>query len=255
MVQDNQQELPFKGAKYFTGSDHQVGILLLHAYTGSTRDMNLLGRLLNRQGYSVLIPLFSGHDTQDIRNVLNYSPRIWQQEARSVLEWLLQQGFKQVFVFGLSMGGVLAGDLLSLHRYPLAGGGVFNAPLVTKEPIDISQAFMNLGEKLARIRGEQADYMEEYDHILAGHWQQMAELEQIKQEIQPRLPQVNLPFYIGQSGQDELIDPQDAYLLKAHLSQAEVDFHYFPYNTHSISTNPKRHDFDQSVLAFLQALT
>ncbi|WP_373748590.1 alpha/beta hydrolase, partial [Jeotgalibaca porci] len=36
-------------------------VLLLHAYTGSANDVRMLGRHLQREGYTVYAPNFSGH--------------------------------------------------------------------------------------------------------------------------------------------------------------------------------------------------
>ncbi|MGF3067192.1 alpha/beta hydrolase [Facklamia sp. P12955] len=247
--------VPFDKAVYLEGQDKKVGILLFHAYTGSTRDMNLLGRLLNRQGYNVLVPQFSGHDTQDIKSVLDFSPNIWRQEANDAYHWMLGQKFEHLLVFGLSLGGVMATDIISQKDFQGSGGGIFNAPVMTEEPINISNSFMHLGKFLASQRHDTETFMEEFDDILAGHWQQMKELEEIKEEIASQLVNVKVPFYIAQSGQDELIEPDDSYLLQDHLVNARIDFHYFPHNTHSIPTNRDRKAFEKSVLDFIKQVT
>lgn len=248
-------KVPFDKAVYLEGSNHRVGILLLHSYTGTTRDMNLLGRLLNRQGYHVLVPLFSGHDTSDIKTVLDYSPELWREEAHAAYQWMVDQSFEHLLVFGLSMGGVLATDILSQDDFQGSAGGIFNAPVVTAQPINISDAFMQLGAFLAHQREDDLTFQEEREKILAGHWQQMAQLEAIKAQIASRLSLIQQPFYIAQSGEDELIDPDDAFLLQDQLVNARIDFHYFPHNTHTIPTNRDRKDFDRSVLAFVKQVT
>lgn len=248
-------EPPFDQAIYLTGQDKEVAILLFHAYTGTTRDVNLLARQLNRQGYTVLAPLFSGHDTQDIKTILDYSPLIWRQEAHQNYEWLLSQGYQKVLVFGLSMGGLMATDIIAQRDYAGVGGGVFNAPVVTDKPLDLKASFMHLGKVLARLRHESDQFQAEFEEILAGHLEQMREIEAIKADVTRRLSQVTVPFYIAQSGADELIDPQDAYLLQDHLVNARIDFHYFPDNTHTLPTNRDRQAFDQSVLNFVKQVT
>ncbi|MCR8969340.1 carboxylesterase [Facklamia sp. 7083-14-GEN3] len=248
-------KVPFDKAVYLVGQDKKVGILLFHAYTGSTRDMNLLGRLLNRQGYNVLVPLFSGHDTQDIKSVLDYSPTIWRQEAYEAYHWMVEQDFEHLLVFGLSLGGVMATDIISKKDFKGSGGGIFNAPVMTKDPIDISDSFMHLGKFLATQRHDTETFMEEFDDILEDHWHQMKDLEIIKEEITSQLSNIKVPFYIAQSGEDELIEPDDSYLLQDALINARIDFHYFPHNTHSIPTNRDRKAFEKSVLDFIKQVT
>ena len=246
---------PFNKALYLEGQDDHVAILLLHAYTGTTRDVNLLARQLNRQGYTILAPLFIGHDTLDIKTILDYSPNIWRQEAHQAYDWLVSQGYQQVLVFGLSMGGLMATDIMAHPDYQGVAGGVFNAPVVTDRPLDLQESFMHLGKVLARLRHESDQFNEDSGQILAGHLEQMKEIEAIKEDVTSRLDQVTVPFYIAQSGADELIDPQDAYRLQDHLVNARIDFHYFPENTHTIPTNRDRQAFDQSVLNFVKQVT
>lgn len=243
---------PFDNALYLPGKEMNIGIILFHAYTGTTRDVNLLARKLNRQGYTILVPLFSGHDTNDIKNVLKYSPKIWQEEAHAAYHWMVEQDFDHLLLFGLSMGGVLATDIMAEPDFSGSGGGVFNSPIVTEQLTDISDSFMNLGGLLAKLRKESEQFQAEYSDILKGHWKQMEELETIKKSIEERLVNIKTPFYIAQSGEDELINPEDAYLLQNHLVNARIDFHYFPDNTHTIPTNRDRDEFDQSVLDFVQ---
>ena len=67
------------------------------------------------------------------------------------------------------------------------------------------------------------------------------------------LSQITSRFYLAQSGEDEMIDPEDAYLVRDALTGAqEVDFQWFEHNTHVITTNRERSAFEQSLLAFIQ---
>ena len=50
----------------YEGTD--TGVVLLHAYTGSPNDMNFMARALQRAGYGVYVPLFSGHGTVEPLN-------------------------------------------------------------------------------------------------------------------------------------------------------------------------------------------
>lgn len=246
---------PFDQAVYLPSEETKIGVILFHAYTGSTRDVNLLAKKLHREGYTVLAPLFSGHDTQDIKNVLSSSPKKWRQEAIDAYQWMEKQDFDHLLVFGLSMGGIMAIDLIAREDTQISGGGSINSPIVTKEKTDISKAFINLGEMLAKKRKELDHFEKERSTLLAGHGDQMEELETIKQDIENRLEKVKTPFYIAQSGKDELLDPEDAYLLQNKLVNARIDFHYFPDNTHTLPTNRNRKAFEQSLLDFIKQVT
>lgn len=243
--------IPFDKAIYLPSEGAKVGVLLLHAYTGSAKDMNLLGRHLNKLGYSVLCPNFSGHWSDNIQDLLEVSPFMWLDEAQKAYDWLKSQGFKKIFVFGLSMGGIMATSLIADSTNAIDGGGIFNSPVVTVKRTDVSEAFMDYAEHLARTNQTMNQYETEKVNIHKAHWEQMDELEQLKQAVKEQLLNINQPFYIAQSGKDELIDPDDVYELQEELIEAKIDFHWFPDNTHVITVNRDRVDFENSVIRFL----
>lgn len=47
-----------------------VGVVLLHAYTGSANDVHMMGRFLEKQQISVLAPHFTGHATFEPLDIL-----------------------------------------------------------------------------------------------------------------------------------------------------------------------------------------
>lgn len=105
--------VPFEKAIYLQMILKCSDTLVTCTYTGSSKDMNLLGRRLHKAGYTVLCPNFKGHWTTDIFDILNESHLTWLDEAQAAYDWLTQQDFEKVFVFGLSMGGIMATALMT----------------------------------------------------------------------------------------------------------------------------------------------
>ena len=237
-------EVPFKGSRYFECEGATKGILLLHAYTGSPRDVNLLGRRLNQEGYSVLCPLFAGHDTSNVDDLLNIQPETWQEQTSEWVRWMQAKDFQGLYIFGLSMGGIFATWALAQSDFQLRAGGVFNAPVVTQQGIDIEGPFMTFASQIAVNQSEEI--------IRQGHRQQMRALERFKAGFRSNLSQIIRPFFIGQSQQDELIDPSCALLLEQALTQAQTERHFYPENTHVITVNRYRQAFEQDVITFIE---
>ena len=68
----------------YEGTD--TGVVLLHAYTGSPNDMNFMARALQRAGYGVYVPLFSGHGTVEPLDILTKgNPDIWWAESSAAV--------------------------------------------------------------------------------------------------------------------------------------------------------------------------
>jgi carboxylesterase len=86
------------------GTTHaDVGILLIHGFTGSPASMRPWAHFLNENGYTVRVPRLPGHG----RQWQDLNKTQWQEWPAKAEEELaaLKKSCKKVFVFGLSMGG------------------------------------------------------------------------------------------------------------------------------------------------------
>lgn len=240
-----------KGAVYLEG-ERSIGIVLFHAYTGSTADMNLLARELQREGYHVLIPLFLGHGTDDIFELLQATPDVWWAQAQACILYLKEK-VKTVMAFGLSMGGVFATRAMLEPSLNLVAGGSFNSPIMSRGKLNLESPFMAYAQALYQRKKQMSQFELEQAQIRVAHYNQMAQILSFVEGYQNQLLKLQQPYYIAQSGQDELIDPDDAYELQNALEEAaEIDFNWFPENTHAITVNPKRSDFEQSLKRFIE---
>lgn len=244
--------IPLEGSQYYEGTNTHVGIILCHAYTGSPADVNFLARKLNQLGYSILCPLFDGHKSNNIFDLLEASPEIWWQNTKISVEWMKSK-FERVLIFGLSMGGVMACRAIADSTLQLDGGGVFNSPIVTsQERLTLTNTFMAYSQTLYKKANRLAQFEQDKQQILERHVQQLASIMQFSTEYHALLHTITVPFYIAQSGEDELINSEDAYELSDMLVNAKVDFHWFPHNTHVITVDRQREAFEDSVIEFIE---
>lgn len=230
-----------------------VGVILFHSYTGSPRDFTMLARLLQRKGIEVLCPTFEGHDTLDIEDLFRAHPDDWWIQAQEALAAMNSRQYEKLYLFGLSLGGIFATRLLTEHHDPHLAGGVFNSPVYNFTPIDVSPFFesyvKHLYEKTHRLDAFHADRTE----IMIKHSEQVEEIMYFTLSFQMNLQDIVSRYFIAQSQKDEMIDPASAELLREALIHAEVDFHSFPFNTHVITVNRERQDFETALLNFIQA--
>lgn len=117
------------GAEPFSFDGDDVGVLLVHGFTGSPHSMRPWGEHLAAAGLRVSCPLLPGHGTQ------------WQDMARTTWhDWYgaadaafqeLSQTCERVHVMGLSMGGALTLRLAEVHGPRVASLVTVNASLGT----------------------------------------------------------------------------------------------------------------------------
>src|SRR3569833_411179 len=103
------------GTEPFSFEGNDVGVLVLHGFTGSTQSVRDLGEGLHkRYGFTVVGPRLPGHGTSpDDMETTGYLD--WVGEAERALHALAARK-RQVFVTGLSMGGSLTLNLAA--RFP-----------------------------------------------------------------------------------------------------------------------------------------
>ena len=86
-----------------SGSNKEIGVLLVHGYTGSPASMRPWAEYLNQRGYTVRVPLLPGHGTkQEDLNEVKWQQ--WPEKVESEMAELFKT-CRKVFVCGLSMGG------------------------------------------------------------------------------------------------------------------------------------------------------
>lgn len=110
-----------KDAEPFSYSGSDVGVLVLHGFTGTTQSMRHLGTELHKQfGFTVEGPRLPGHGTSpDDMETTTYLD--WLGHAEDALHQLAGRS-RKVFVTGLSMGGTLTLNLAA--RFPSVISGI-----------------------------------------------------------------------------------------------------------------------------------
>ena len=229
----------------YEGTD--TGVVLLQAYTGSPNDMNFMGRALQRAGYGVYAPLFTGHGTIEPMDILTKgNPDIWWAEASAAVSHMTAK-YDRVFVFGLSLGGIFA--MKALEILPgVTAGGVFSSPILPGKH-HLVPGFLKYAQYMNRLAG----VPDESTQILAYLPGQLAAIDNFATGVAADLYLVNKPIFIGQAGADELVDGQLAYQLRDALINApQVDFHCYDNAKHVITVNSAHHALQQDVIAFMQ---
>ncbi len=117
------------GGRPFSHDGNDVGVLLIHGFTGAPGSMRPWADHLAAEGYTVSLPLLPGHGTR------------WQDANRTTFDdWLaavtaelrqLTERCRAVVVGGLSMGGTLTLRLAELYPDAMAGIMLVNPSVLT----------------------------------------------------------------------------------------------------------------------------
>src|SRR5699024_10055106 len=90
----------------FTFEAGNRAVLLLHGFTGHSADVRMLGRYLEKKGYTTHAPIYRGHG-QEPEALLHSSHDEWVDDNLTAYIHLINLSYNEFAVAGSSMGGAL----------------------------------------------------------------------------------------------------------------------------------------------------
>ena len=209
------------GAEPWSADGDEVGILLIHGFTGSPASMKPWGRELADEGWTVRVPRLRGHGTkwQDA-NLTTWHD--WYAEVeRNLIE--LQSRCRTVFVMGLSMGGSLTLRLAELHGDEIAGIVLVNPAVHTerwdRHLLPVLQRFVasfpGISNDIAKPEQDEVAY----DRIPLKAAYSLSELWQV---TKADLPKVTQPLLLFRSAEDHVVEPSNAEYILANVSAGDA---------------------------------
>ncbi|KRM88395.1 hypothetical protein FD19_GL000689 [Lacticaseibacillus thailandensis DSM 22698 = JCM 13996] len=223
-------------------------MVLLHSFTGSSRDMRLLANDLNAAGYAVQAPIFSGHADKTPLGPLSFGPDRWLAETQAAVR-AMRREYGRVVTFGLSMGGNFALRALETMAGVVAGGA-FATPLVDGSP-HFARTVHRYMDYIVRESDQQADFGAAQGAI--EH--QRAALRHLAHLTIAAAPSVHVPVLLAQGGQDTVITPQTALRSLALFRGAPASLAWYPEANHILTADPhSQAQLSRDVLAFLARL-
>lgn len=134
------------------GEKKNIGVLLIHGYTGSPASMRPWAEYLNQKGYTVRVPLLPGHGTKpEDLNQIKWQQ--WTAKVESELDQLLKN-CQKVFICGLSMGGGTTLNV-SLRRSNQITGIILVNPMIHVALVNHQLAyFLSRFQKMRKSVGD-----------------------------------------------------------------------------------------------------
>jgi carboxylesterase len=224
-VSSTARRLLLPGAEPFEhpgGSD--LGVLLLHGFTGSPFEMRSLGTALAVQGIGSACPLLSGHGTHP-NDMVGVPYTDWLADVEAALDRMLAN-CQRVVLAGLSMGGTLA-----LNVAARRAGDPRIAGLVTiSAPLRLDDWRLNFANLIVKVVKWQAwgkpdikdrtvwDQQTNYRRIRTDA---ILELLGLLADTRERLARVHQPILIVRARDDHIVPPRNAEVIYDTVRSAD----------------------------------
>jgi carboxylesterase len=218
------------GAEPFAADRGDVGVLLVHGFTGSPASMRPWAQQVADAGYSVRVPRLPGHGTTWQEMQRTRWPDWYGEAERSYLD--LRRQCRQVFVFGLSMGGTLSLRLAEEHT-DVAGLVLVNPSLLSENKL--LRLLPVLSRVVPSIPGVSNDIkLPGQDEIAYGRvpLQAMRSLTELWQVTRSELARVKAPLLLFRSATDHVVEPSNAALVLSSVASTQKSEVVLPDSYH-----------------------
>lgn len=229
-------------------------VILFHAYSGSSNDVRMMCRFLEKRKYTVYTPIFSGHATLSPEDILNETVNQWEQDALQAVAFLKSRGYSKIAVLGLSMGGIFAVNLLTRELKEIVGGGFFCSPIFPVKN-HVPENFAIYAESvLTAAETNEQEKTERMTVIKEQSIQQLQQIEAYAEKTAGELNKINVPVFVAQAGKDEMIEATGVFQTVEALTHTKITFNWYPNSGHVLTVGPEHKELEQDVANYLDEL-
>jgi carboxylesterase len=206
-----------EGCEPASTAGNDIGVLVIHGFTGCPASMRGLADTFAAAGYTVELPLLPGHGTT-VDDMIASGWDDWTAAADRTYQDLAAR-CRRVAVAGLSMGGALTVWLATQH--PDIAGIVCINPIVEvgQDLVDLARQMLGAGtDRIDAVGGDIADpagHEVAYESTPLGP---LVSLAEGTDRLRADLARVTMPLLLLNSPQDHLVPPPNSDTLAAGVS-------------------------------------
>ncbi|MDD5561531.1 MAG: alpha/beta hydrolase [Candidatus Omnitrophica bacterium] len=252
---------------------------LIHGLTGTAKEMGAIAQRLNKQGFSVVVPLMLNHD----KSISCLKRTAWQDIYRSIRDEFVKyaDNYDNIFVAGLSFGALIG--ILLANEFPgrikalncfsptLFYDGWGNPrsrvflPLVYKTPFKYWLYFKEeypYGLKNERLRSKVESFYKEaslFDyskvHLYGYPVIPIACIYQnslLAKKVISILKNINTPLQLLQAREDDVTSPKNSYYIYNRVSSREKEIVFLEDSYHIITADQERDKVADKTVAFFE---
>lgn len=218
---------------YFPGGS--TGVVLIHGFTGTPKEMRGLGFYLHQKGLTTLGVRLAGHATQpsDLARTRWWD---WLCCVEDGLN-LLRNQCRKVFLVGLSLGGILS--LIAAARYSLDGVAALATPYSLPDDWRMKIA-KPLSLFYPQVKKEKSDIKNQIAldaHVDYSTYptRSIAELNDLIKILHSSLPKITIPVLLINSNHDQTVPITHSDQIKREIGSEEVVQIFVENSSHVIT--------------------
>ncbi|MBU8906691.1 alpha/beta hydrolase [Desertibacillus haloalkaliphilus] len=238
--------------KPFTFEGGKRAVLLLHGFTGTTADVRMLGRFLQKKGYTCHAPLYKGHGVPP-EELVHTGPEDWWHDVQEGYEFLKEQGYDEIAVCGLSLGGVFS--LKIGYTLPVKGVVPMCAPATIKsEEVMYKGVLAYAREYKKHEQKDEQQINAEMKEFEKTPMNTLQALQELITDVRNHLDHIYSPTFVVQARHDEMIDTESANIIYENVESDDKEIKWYEHSTHVITLDKEKEELHEDVYQFLEGL-
>lgn len=239
--------------KPFTFYGGKRAVLLLHGFTGHSADVRMLGRFLEKHGYTCHAPIYRGHGKPP-EELLHFTPEDWWQDVTDAYRTLRNMGHDEIAVAGLSLGGVFS--LKLAYTVPVKGIVPMCAPMYIRSEETMYQGMLEFARAYKEFEGKQKDQIEKEmaDFEAANPKQLIQKNNVLISEVRSNVDMIYAPTFVVQARHDQMIKTESATIIYNEVEAINKQIKWYEESGHVITLDKEKDILHEDVLQFLNSL-
>lgn len=241
------------------GKNARIGCLVTHGFTGAPKEMRWLGEYLNRQGYTVCGIRLNGHATCP-EDMIRSRWRDWLLSVEDGYN-LVHACADQVFLLGLSMGGILS--LTSASLLPVRGVVAMSTPYdLPSIPVSLwairllsrFKPYMPKGKTPGSGWFDKAAFQQHVSYP-QNPLRSAVELKLLVEEMHAALPKISVPVLLIHSRNDDYVIKDSMQHIYDLLTTPDKQMLWVEGGGHVITEEPTRDTVFKAAADFIERVS
>ncbi|PEY38989.1 carboxylesterase [Bacillus cereus] len=234
----------------FEGGDRAV--LLLHGFTGNSADVRMLGRFLEKKGYTCHAPIYKGHGVPP-EQLVHTGPEDWWKDVMNAYQHLKDLGYEKIAAVGLSLGGVFS--LKLAYTVPILGVVPMCAPMYIKSEEIMYQGILAYAREYKKREQKSPEKIaEEMMEFKKTPMNTLKALQDLIRDVRNNVDMIYAPTFVVQARHDEMINTDSANIIYNGVESTLKDIKWYEDSTHVITLDKQRNELHEDVYNFLEQL-
>ncbi|KIL50005.1 alpha/beta hydrolase [Jeotgalibacillus soli] len=238
--------------KPFTFEGGKRAVLLLHGFTGNSSDVRMLGRFLEKNGYTSHAPHYKGHGVPP-EELVKTGPKDWWKDVMMGFDHLKRLGFEEIAVAGLSLGGVFS--LKLGYTVPVKGIVTMCAPMYIKSEEVMYKGVLQYAREFKKYEGKSEEQIEkEMTEFAKTPMDTLEALQKLITEVRESVDMIYTPTFVVQARNDHMINTDSANIIHDGVEAEQKKLKWYEESGHVITLDKEKEQLHQDVLEFLDSL-